>query len=147
MAEATTRAISIYETVRAKVLSGEVVKNKNFKSLALEELDILAKQIVGKTGLHTFKDFKFVAERYLIPFFGKYQVSEITQQLIEDFESWRESEMGCDPKASTRRHHISAYNKTRVHSDAFLRSSSRPDTVLHAVNASHFAPELFRCLA
>lgn len=111
VAEATTRAISIYETVRAKVLSGEVVKNKNFKSLAKEELDILAKQIVGKKGLHTFKDFKFVAERYLIPFFGKYQVSEITQQLIEDFESWRESEMGCDPKSSTRRHHISAYNK------------------------------------
>lgn len=111
VAEATTRAIAIYEAIRIKVSDGLVIKNKNFKSLAFEVLDILAKQIVGKKGLHTFKDFKFVAERYLIPFFGKYQVSEITQQLIEDFESWRESEMGCDPKASTRRHHISAYNK------------------------------------
>jgi integrase len=111
VAEATTRAIAIYEAVLVKVSNGLVIKNKNFKSLALEVLDILAKQIMGKKGLHTFKDFKFVAERYLIPFFGKYQVSDITQQLIEDFESWRESEMGCDPKASTRRHHISAYNK------------------------------------
>ena len=111
VAEATTIAIAIYESVRIKVSNGLVIKNKNFKSLALEVLDILAKQIVGKKGLHTFKDFKFVAERYLIPFFGKYHVSDINQQLIEDFESWRKSEMGCDPKASTRRHHISAYNK------------------------------------
>ena len=111
MAEATTRAISIYETVRAKVLSGEVVKNKNFKSLALEELEYLFRQISGTKGLHTYKDYKFVAERYLIPFFGQCQIKEITQELITEFESWRTSEMGCDPKASTRRHHISAYNK------------------------------------
>jgi integrase len=111
VAEATTRAIAIYEAIRTKVSNGLVIKNKNFKSLALEQLDILAKQIVGKKGLHAFKDFKFVAERYLSPFFGRYQISEISQQLIDDFESWRELEMGCDPKASTRRHHISAYNK------------------------------------
>jgi len=111
MAEATTRAISIYETVRAKIADGVAVKNKNFKSLALEKLEILGRQVIGTKGAHTYRDFKFVAEKYLIPFFGKYQINEITQQLIEDFESWRESEMGCDPKASTRRHHISAYNK------------------------------------
>jgi integrase len=111
LAEATTRAIAIYESLRAKVTSGLVIKNKNFKRLALEQLDILAGQVAGTKGLHTYKDFKFVAERYLIPFFGRYQISEITQKLIDEFESWRESEMGCDPKASTRRHHISAYNK------------------------------------
>ena len=111
VAEATTRAIAIYEAVRIKVSNGLVIKNKNFKRLALEQLDILAGQVAGTKGLHTYKDFKFVAERYLIPFFGRYQISEITQKLIDEFESWRESEMGCDPKASTRRHHISAYNK------------------------------------
>jgi integrase len=110
-AEATTRAIAIYETVRAKVANGLAVKNKNFKRLALEQLDILASKVAGTKGLHAFKDFKFVAERYLIPFFGRYQIVEITQQLIDEFESWRVTEMGCDPKASTRRHHISAYNK------------------------------------
>jgi len=111
VAEATTRAIAIYESLRAKVTAGLVIKNKNFKRLALEQLDILAGQVAGTKGLHAYKDFKFVAERYLIPFFGRYQISELTQQLIDEFESWRESEMGCDPKASTRRHHISAYNK------------------------------------
>lgn len=111
VAEATTRAISIYETVKAKISNGLTVKNMTFKSLALEQLEILEKKMVGKKGLHTYKDFKFVVNRYLIPFFGKYQINEITQHLIEEFESWRESEMGCDPKFSTRRHHISAYNK------------------------------------
>lgn len=111
VAEATTRAISIYESVRAKISNDLVVKNKNFKSLALEEMDYLSRQVVGTKGLHTYKDYKFVADRYLIPFFGLYQIKEITQELIKEFESWRKSEMGCDPKASTRRHHISAYNK------------------------------------
>ena len=111
VAEATTRAISIYESVRAKISNDLLVKNKNFKSLALEEMNYLSRQVVGTKGLHTYKDYKFVADRYLIPFFGRYQIKEITQELIKEFESWRKSEMGCDPKASTRRHHISAYNK------------------------------------
>lgn len=82
----------------------------SFKSLALEQLEILEKKMVGKKGLHTYKDFKFV-NRYLISFFGKYQINDITQLLVEEFESWRESETGCDHKFSARRHHISAYNK------------------------------------
>lgn len=111
VAEATTSAIAIYEAIRIKVSNGLVIKNKNFKILALEELECLSRQVVGAKGLHTYKDYKFVAERYLIPFFGRYEIKEISQELIEEFESWRKSEMACDPKASTRRHHMSAYNK------------------------------------
>lgn len=44
VAEATTNAISIYEAVRAKISNGLTVKNKSFKSLALEQLEILEKR-------------------------------------------------------------------------------------------------------
>lgn len=111
LADATTRATSIFETVRAKIAEGFAVKNRIFKQLALDVLNTLSYQVQGRRGLHTYKDFKFVAEKYLIPFFGRYQVNELTQDLVNDFEAWRRSEMGAEPKASTKRHHTSAYNK------------------------------------
>ena len=40
LAEVTTRALDIYESIRIKVTAGLVIKNKNFKRLALEQLDI-----------------------------------------------------------------------------------------------------------
>jgi integrase len=77
--EATTRAIAIYESLRVKVTAGLVIKNKNFKRLVLEQLDIVAGQVVGTKGLHSYKDFKYVVKQYLIPFFGRYQITEITK--------------------------------------------------------------------
>ncbi len=69
MAEATTRALAIYESLRVKVTAGLVIKNKKIKRLALEQLDILAAQVACTKGLHTYKDFKYVVEHYLISFF------------------------------------------------------------------------------
>ncbi len=79
VAEATTRAIDIYESLRVKVTAELVLKNKNFKRLALEQLDVLASQVAGTRGLHTYKDFKYAVEQYLIPFFSRYQITEITK--------------------------------------------------------------------
>jgi hypothetical protein len=79
VAEATARAIAVYESLRVKVTAGLVIKNKNFKRLALEQLDILDGQVAGTKDLNTYKDFKYVVEQYLILFFGRYQITGITQ--------------------------------------------------------------------
>ncbi len=79
LAEATARAIAIYKSLGEKVTAGLVIKNKNFKRIALEQLDVLAGQVAGTEGLHTYKDFKYVVEQYLTPFFGRYQITGITK--------------------------------------------------------------------
>ena len=106
---AQTQAISIYETVKIKISAGLAVTTKTFKQVALDEIANMAQAIHNKTGKRTYRDYTFAINKYLIPFFGQYEVSQITNELLGDFESWRIAEMGRIPMASTKRNHASAY--------------------------------------
>jgi integrase len=106
---AQTQAISIYETVKIKIGSGLAVTTKTFKQVALDEIANMAQATHNKTGKRTYRDYAFVINKYLIPFFGQYEVGKITVEMLADFESWRTSEMGKIPMASTKRNHASAY--------------------------------------
>ncbi|MBU3610669.1 site-specific integrase [Polynucleobacter wuianus] len=109
--EAKQSSIALYEQTMAKITQELSLKSKSFKQLAEEDLaamDIANKEGDGKT---IFKDYKFIFNKYLIPFFGKFQLKEITPELVKDFESWRLSQMGRDPQASTKRTHATTYNR------------------------------------
>ena len=109
--EAKHASIALYEQTMAKISQELSLKSKSFKQLAEE--DLVAMDIANKegNGKAIFKDYKFVLNKYLIPFFGKFQLKEITPELVKDFESWRLSQMGRDPQASTKRTHATTYNR------------------------------------
>jgi integrase len=107
--QARTHAIAIYETIKAKVTSGLSPVSKTFKQVALDEIANMAQAMANKTGKRTYRDYMFAINKYLIPFFGKHEIGHITRELIADFESWRISQLGRDPMASTKRNHASAY--------------------------------------
>lgn len=48
----------------------------------------------NKQGKRTYQDYALTINKYLIPFFGKTIISEITAEQVADFEAWRISEMG-----------------------------------------------------
>jgi len=103
--------VAVYERAMAKISQELSLKSKSFKQLAEEDLvamDIALKEGSGKL---IFKDYKFVLNKYLIPFFGSYKLNQITPELVRDFESWRLSQMGRDPQASTKRTHATTYNR------------------------------------
>ena len=106
---AQTQAIAIYETVKIKISAGLAVTTKTFKQVAVDEIANMAQATDNKTGKRTYRDYAFAINKYLIPFFGKYEISQITNELLADFESWRIAEMGRIPMASTKRNHASAY--------------------------------------
>jgi len=104
-------AVATYERVMARITQELSLKTKTFKLLAqdeLQDLDIAIKEGRGKA---IYKDYRFVINKYLIPFFGQYQLSEIKLDTVKDFESWRISQMGRDPQASTKRTHATTYNR------------------------------------
>lgn len=109
LAFAETQAIAIYETIKVKIGAGLSPINKTFKQVASDEIDRMALAMNNQVGKRTYRDYTFAINKYLIPFFGKYEVGQITTELISDFESWRTSEMGKIPMASTKRNHASAY--------------------------------------
>lgn len=109
--EAKERAIQLYQTIQDRSDSGLRPQTKKFKRLAEMELAYMAKALHSNTGRSTYRDYAFVINKYLIPFFGKYDIDKITNEVIEDFESWRIAEMGKVPMSSTKRNHASAYNR------------------------------------
>ena len=50
LAEATTQAIAIYETVKVKIASDLAIKTKTFRQLATQELAMAARVVQAKIG-------------------------------------------------------------------------------------------------
>ena len=87
----------------AKIAQELSLKSKTFKQLAAQELESLTTAAKEGKGKSVYRDYTFVINKYFIPFFGGYQLTQITPQLVREFESWRDSEMGRHPMASTKR--------------------------------------------
>jgi integrase len=109
--QARQQAIAIHTLVQARIAQGLAVQSRTFAQIAYEELDVMDRKVGSGEGKKTYADYTFALKKYLIPFFGKTEVSQISVELVLDFEAWRVSQMGLVPKASTKRNHASAYNR------------------------------------
>ena len=110
-AEATTQAIAIYETVKVKLASNLAIKTKTFRQLATQELAMATKIVQSNSNKRTHVDYIHIYTKYLIPFFGNYQVNDITQEVVDDYVAWRISQMGKNPKTYTQRRHAGLYKR------------------------------------
>jgi integrase len=111
VAEATTQAIAIYETVKVKLASDLAIKTKTFRQLATQELAMAARVVQANPNKRTHADYIHIYTKYLIPFFGNYQINDITQELVDDYAAWRISQMGKEPKSYTQRRHAGLYKR------------------------------------
>jgi len=111
LAEATTQAIAIYETVKVKLASDLAIKTRTFRQLATQELAAAARVVHANPNKRTHVDYIHIYTKYLIPFFGAYQINDITQEVVDDYAAWRISQMGKDPKSYTQRRHAGLYKR------------------------------------
>lgn len=111
LAEATTHAISIYETVKVKLASDLAIKTRTFRQLANQELAAAARVVHANPNKRTHVDYIHIYTKYLIPFFGAYQINDITQEAVDDYAAWRISQMGKEPKSYTQRRHAGLYKR------------------------------------
>jgi integrase len=111
VAEATTQAIAIYETVKLKLASDLAIKTRTFRQLAEQELAAAARVVHANPNKRTHVDYIHIFTKYLIPFFGAYQINDITQEVVDDYSAWRISQMGKEPKSYTQRRHAGLYKR------------------------------------
>jgi len=111
VAEATTQAIAIYETVKVKIASDLAIKTRTFRQLATQELAMAARVVQANPNKRTHVDYIHIYTKYLIPFFGNYQINDITQEMVDDYVAWRISKMGKNPKTYTQRRHAGLYKR------------------------------------
>ncbi len=108
---AKQQAIVLYETVKLKVDAGLAIYVKTFGQIAREEITRLARIATTRQAERKYKDYLFILEKYLIPFFGNYRISDITDEVVAEFSVWRLAVMGKEAKAMTKKHHAMAFNR------------------------------------
>ena len=98
---------------RARFLYDEKipVSSKRFDVAANLAVDEMRKQISAGVGKSVYNDYITAINKYLIPYFGKYNINTIGYEELQAFGTYRENEMGRKPVASTVTTHISAMNR------------------------------------
>lgn len=117
----------LYEA-EARKRAGMPVVTRKFAVIAKLAKDRLKSDADSNRGLRKHADYASIIDRYLLPFFGKYNVSSIDNKLLDEFDMWRADKMGKLPSRSTLPSHNAALN--RVFDEAefrgFLNSTVRP---------------------
>ena len=101
----------MYDRARFREEVGLPQQVKRFGVAADACLKQLDREIEQGLRPRTNNDYKQVIHRYLIPFFGKYNLTSIDGALVREFEIWRNEKIGRMPRASTLMTHASAYNR------------------------------------
>lgn len=131
----------LYDAEALKRLGHPVVTRKfrNIAKLAIKRLEDEAK---NDRGLRKHQDYLTVINRYLIPFFGKHNVTNIDYKLLDEFDEWRIEQMGKKPSRSTLQTHNAALN--RIFDEAitrkFLTEAVRPILKLEKGDVSNRRP-------
>lgn len=103
----------------------ERLKNKlpqntrRFKQVAEYACERMRNELASNGGRVVFKDYIAAIDRYLIPYFGKWDVASIDVASLQKFDVWRTEQMGRKAAHSTINTHNSALN--RVLDEAELR--------------------------
>lgn len=111
VAFAKRAAADLYDRARFKEELGIPQATRRFGAVADECLKQLDAEIEQGIKPSTNDDYKRVIRRYLIPFFGKHNLTNIDNKLVREFELWRNEQIGHMPKASTLMTHSAAYNR------------------------------------
>ncbi len=93
--------------------------SKRFADIARLSVVEMRRKLEAGEGRKIFVDYVAVTENYLIPFFGKFNIANITYKQVHAYEQWRREKFGRELKASTVNTHNSALN--RVFDEAVTR--------------------------
>ena len=125
---AKKKAQEILYDAQALKRTGLPVVTRKFRDVAKLAIKRMEDEATSDRGLRKHKDYESIITKYLIPFFGNYNVTNIDYKLLEQFDDWRIEEMEKTPSRSTLQSHNAALN--RVFDEAiirnFLTESARP---------------------
>lgn len=101
----------MYDRAKFKDEMGIPLRTKRFDVVANECLKKLDEEIDSGLRPMTNRDYQRVIRKYLIPFFGKYNLTSLDNKLVREFEVWRNQQIGHMPVASTLMTHAAAYKR------------------------------------
>ena len=113
-------AQDFYLRARFREDEGLPIVTKKFEVIALTVKQNLKAALAAGEGKKVYEDYITAIDKYLIPFFGSYNITSIDYPLIKQFADWRDLKLGRLTRASTINTHNSALNK--IFEEAVLRN-------------------------
>jgi integrase len=101
----------MYDRARFKEEMGLPLRTKRFAAVATLCSQQLEQEIQQGLRPMTNSDYQRVIRKYLVPFFGKYNLTSLDSRLVREFEIWRNQQIGHMPVASTLMTHSAAFNR------------------------------------
>jgi len=89
------RQIIEYEVMLEKQIP---VVTKTFASVAKLAISEMQSELQRGGGTKSLNDYVIVANKYLIPYFGKRSITSIDYDAIVGFDKWRTEQMGREPQ-------------------------------------------------
>ena len=108
---AAETACEAYDRARFLFAANIPIASKRFDVIARVTVDELQGQVTAGHGKVVYNDYVAVIKKYLIPFFGSYNLNTIGYEELKRFDTWRRKEMGRQPVLSTITTHNSAMNR------------------------------------
>ena len=109
--DAVRIACDWYDEARFRQRMGLAPEVKTFADIAAVAVKEMRRDIDAGTARRVFADYCAAIERYLIPFFGKKHLANITHKDIAEFEAWRNTQMKRKPATSTLLTFASAWSR------------------------------------
>jgi integrase len=109
--EAKQVAIKLYYEAEFRHENKLPYYTKKFSTVADYTVEQLEEELATGDGKVVYRSYIQAINNYLKPFFGKYNVDNITPAMMKDFEEWRVFKMRKLPAASTITTQNSALNK------------------------------------
>ncbi len=104
-------ACEAYDRARFLFAANVPISSKRFDVVARLAIDEMEAQIASGHGKPVYNDYITVTKKYLIPFFGNYNLNSIGYEELQKFGTWRIKTMGRSPVLSTVTTHNSAMNR------------------------------------
>lgn len=101
----------IYDRARFREEEGLPQTTRRFDAIARECIKVLELEIEGGIRRETNRDYIRAMNNYLLPYFGKCMLNNITLDKVRAYEQWRNEKMGKVPISSTLANHSSAFNR------------------------------------
>lgn len=109
--DAVRIACDWYDEARFRQRMGLAPELRTFADIAAQAVKEMRRDIEAGTAKRVFVDYCAAIERYLIPFFGKKYLANITHTDITEFEAWRNTKLKRRPATSTLLTYASAWSR------------------------------------
>ena len=108
---ATEAAMKFFYTSEDRLKNNLPQSTRKFRRVAEFARDRMQEELRSGSGHIVYKDYITALDKYLIPFFGSYDVANINAKALVDFGKWRTEQLGRKAHHSTINTHNTALNR------------------------------------